>query len=880
MYTGNTGWHEGEQKMHSLMHIDLHMENPTYPCLTGGGGNFLQTAPLVAIGTHDLEGRLWTTLWGGAAGFSRSLGSSIIEIKTLVDKQYDPVVEALLGHQLDGKITETVGAGCSVSGLAIDLAARRRLKFAGHVVAGALGQLGPQTSGVDGKLGEAQIVIKVDSSLGNCPKYLNRKDIVASPSSPKLISSNLPLPSQALELLHKADLFFLTSSDERSHMSTNHRGGSPGFVRVMTNDSDGVTLAYPEYSGNRFYQTLGNLQLSPKAGLVFPNFDNGDVLYITATTEIIAGKDAAAVIPRSNLIVKVLVQEARFVQSGLSFRGLSGERSPYNPSVRCLATEGGAAIPQGKETVTVNVKLLKREALTPTIARFRFGISDPNAAGRWTDGQYVALSFENELSVGYSHMRDDDPRSLNDDYTRTFTISSPPSGDELPDDEFEITIRNVGVVTDFMFKQNVRAGLEVPLQGFGGEFVIEQRAGKTTPVVAGGIGITPLLGQISRLDLNRLHLFWSINIQDIGLVLGTFQRVPGLAFSTSLFVSGADLHNTASQQPAMAAVEAMCPRVARQRISAKDLEVDLDLSGRWYICTGTALKTCLLHWLAVDVAASCPSVIARIPPSLSSTTNPCFTATPSGYFQGIFYETYSSATSLQALKNVWLDTTHDSTTGGNDDLTSYQVVACSDNHVYTSYSNNSFEAGKVDVFPFHLGGTSASTTYLQELVSYGTDTGGNGYFVSQSQFDLRQALNTRQVMYGNDPNKDLVIASKVATGQFSEAIRYLIYHLSKTVGYILQAEELLWCIAITTYHATLTAFSKGKANLSCPLGPTSPTVSGIKSAISALGNSALNTLVSDLKAITHDNARSGQSAPTCTTTNCLTNVDSYSGTCK
>ncbi|MCJ1430780.1 hypothetical protein MMC27_000130 [Xylographa pallens] len=211
-----------------------------------------------------------------------------------------------------------------------------------------------------------------------------------------------------------------------------------------------------------------------------------------------------------------------------------------------------------------------------------------------------------------------------------------------------------------------------------------------------------------------------------------------------------------------------------------------------------------------DTAASCPSVIARIPPSLSSTTNPCFTATPSGYFQGIFYETYSSATSLQALKNVWLNTTHDSTTGGNDDLTSYQVIACTDNHVYTSYSNNSFQAGKVDVFPFHLGGTSPSTTYLQELVSYGTDTSGNGYFV----------------MYGNDPNVALVIASKVATG------------------------------------------------------PTSATVSGIKSAISALGNSALNTLVSNLKAITHDNARSGLPTPTCTTTNCLTNVDSYSGTCK
>ncbi|MCJ1380293.1 hypothetical protein MMC17_003396 [Xylographa soralifera] len=595
IYISNTGWHEGEQKMHSLMRTDLHMENTTYPSLTPGSGNFLQTVPLVAIGTHDLEGRLWTTLWGGEAGFMRSLGSSILGIKSFVDKQYDPVVEALLGHQSDSDGTDTVGRGRSLSGLAIDLAARRRLKFAGHIMAGALSQLGPQTSGPDEKLGEAQVVIKVDSSLGNCPKYLNRKDICSSLPSPKLISSTFPLSSQALELLHKADLFFLTSSDERSHMSTNYRGGSPGFVRVMSNSFDGATLAYPEYSGNRFYQTLGNLQMSPKAGLVFPNLDNGDVLYITATTEILAGKDAAAVLPRSNLVVKVLVQEARFVESGLSFRGMPGERSPYNPAVRCLAAEGGAAIPQGKEISTVNAKLLKREALTPTIARFRFGISDPIAAGRWKIGQYVALSFEEELSVGYSHMRDDDPRSLNDDYTRTFTISSPPDGAELPDDEFEITIRNVGVVTNFMFRQNVRAGLEMPLKGFGGEFVIQQRAGEMIPVVAGGIGITPLLGQVSRLDLSRLHLFWTINIQDIGLVLDTFQRVPGLASSASLFVSSTDLPDVAAT---IEAVEAMCSRVARRRICAEDLQVDLDMADRWYICTGTALKMSLLQWLA------------------------------------------------------------------------------------------------------------------------------------------------------------------------------------------------------------------------------------------------------------------------------------------
>ena len=215
-------------------------------------------------------------------------------------------------------------------------------------------------------------------------------------------------------------------------------------------------------------------------------------------------------------------------------------------------------------------------------------------------------------------------------------------------------------------------------------------------------------------------------------------------------------------------------------------------------CFRSTRELKLIHYAVADVAASCPSVIARIPPSLSSTTNPCFTATPSGYFQGIFYETYSSATSLQALKNVWLDTTHDSTTNGNDDLTSYQVISCNDNHVYTSYSNNSFEAGMVDVFPFHLGGTSSSTTYLQELVSYGTDTGGNGYFV----------------MYGNDPNKDLVIASKVTTGQYFLWNYHIVFYVVPELSSISEVKSSFqFLYATVACYTSLEEFSKDNAEI-------------------------------------------------------------------
>ena len=205
-------------------------------------------------------------------------------------------------------------------------------------------------------------------NTGNCPKYLNQKQIIPSLPEPLLLSDALPLPEPALRLLAKADMFFLSSSNHETNMGTNHRGGSPGFVRVAKNDASETILVYPELSGNRLYQTLGNLYTTPRAGLVFPDFDSGDALYLTTTTEIVIGRDAAAVLPRSNLVVKLHVFAARFVKKSLSFRGENLERSPYNPPVRYLPAEKALPDAQAKNSKAVYATLLTRVRLAPTIA--------------------------------------------------------------------------------------------------------------------------------------------------------------------------------------------------------------------------------------------------------------------------------------------------------------------------------------------------------------------------------------------------------------------------------------------------------------------------------------------------------------------------------
>jgi hypothetical protein len=291
-------------------------------------------------------------------------------------------------------------------------------------------------------------------------------------------------------------------------MDVNHRGGPPGFVRLFRNIADTVTLVYPEYSGNRLYQTLGNLQEDPVAGLVIPDFETGNVLYLTGRTTTLIGDKAAAYLPHTKLAVKIDVDEARFVKNGLPFRGKVLDYSPYNPPVRRLLTEQDLSAPDSGSDTIATATLTEREIITPDIARFVFKLS-PNtnsdeAMKAWQPGQHVTLDFGPELDHGWSHMRSDDPQSLNDDFVRTFTISTPPDPGLK---QLEITARKNGPVTGLLFSWNLRAPLEVPVLGFGGSegfrlsFGVVQEGDKGAKdgmeqiFVAGGVGITPLMAQ-------------------------------------------------------------------------------------------------------------------------------------------------------------------------------------------------------------------------------------------------------------------------------------------------------------------------------------------------------------------------------------------------
>jgi hypothetical protein len=98
------------------------------------------------------------------------------------------------------------------------------------------------------------------------------------------------LDSERTSLIRRADTFFVATAHATRGADASHRGGNPGFVKVL----DQSTLRIPDYQGNSMFNTLGNLAVHPNAGLVFPDFENRRILQLTGRAEVLWDQADAA----------------------------------------------------------------------------------------------------------------------------------------------------------------------------------------------------------------------------------------------------------------------------------------------------------------------------------------------------------------------------------------------------------------------------------------------------------------------------------------------------------------------------------------------------------------------------------------------------------
>src|SRR5438093_522324 len=70
--------------------------------------------------------------------------------------------------------------------------------------------------------------------------------------------------------IEKSSFFFLATVDADGSPDCSYKGGMPGFVKVVEQD----TLAFPNYDGNGQYRSLGNVQMNDQVAMLFIDFEN------------------------------------------------------------------------------------------------------------------------------------------------------------------------------------------------------------------------------------------------------------------------------------------------------------------------------------------------------------------------------------------------------------------------------------------------------------------------------------------------------------------------------------------------------------------------------------------------------------------------------
>jgi len=100
--------------------------------------------------------------------------------------------------------------------------------------------------------------------------------------------------------------FFLSTVNHDGHPTVSHKGGAPGFVRVL----DSRTLAFPSYDGNGMFLSMGNIVGDGRIGMLFIDFETPNRLRVQANATVSDDDPLLAEYPGADLIVRATVSEA------------------------------------------------------------------------------------------------------------------------------------------------------------------------------------------------------------------------------------------------------------------------------------------------------------------------------------------------------------------------------------------------------------------------------------------------------------------------------------------------------------------------------------------------------------------------------------------
>jgi len=444
-------WHEGETFIQQKLGVADRMaamgQRVVRDFMPDQHREFYAQLPFIVLGSVDGQGDAWATLVEGRPGFMSSPTPTSLTMAARPG-QGDPAAEG-------------VADGTPVGLLGIELHTRRRNRMNGVVTVTGQG-----------------LRVDVDQSFGNCPRYIQLRDhaFVRDPGAPFAGTAEemTTLDAAARAMIAAAESFYVASYADRGarrQVDVSHRGGRAGFVRVA---ADG-TLTIPDFDGNLFFATLGNILLNGRAGLVFVDYATGDMLQMTGDAEVVMESPEIAAFQGAERLWTF--RPHRVVRRcGVLALRWALRADGWSPSTLLTGDWAQAADRLRAAELTTRWRPFKVTRIVDESAVIRsFHLMPADGGGLLPHraGQHLPIRVT--------------PPGADKPVIRTYTISVAPS-----DGLYRISVKREGLVSQFLHDA-VREGDIVEARAPAGDFTIDAQATRPAVLLAGGVGITPML---------------------------------------------------------------------------------------------------------------------------------------------------------------------------------------------------------------------------------------------------------------------------------------------------------------------------------------------------------------------------------------------------
>ncbi|AXP03658.1 FAD-binding oxidoreductase [Pseudomonas fluorescens] len=482
----NSPWHEGELALQrSVGAVDMMasvgQRQLARTWMPDQHREFYAQLPFVVLGAVDRQGDVWATLRAGQPGFMNSPDPQTLHIN-LEPEPSDPAQEGM-------------GEGGAIGMLGIELHTRRRNRM----------------NGVVRRQLEPGLEISVSQAYGNCPRYINLRQyhfVDAQAVAPVQLSVSDP---QVRRLVTAADSFYIATyvvRDGERQVDASHRGGKPGFVRM---DEDG-SLTIPDFSGNLFFNTLGNILLNPRAGLVFVDFQTGDLLQMSGSAQVLLDDPQISAFQGAERLLRFTPQRIVYRPAAIALRWKDQDEGESPNSMMTGSWEQAAERLQA-EALRSRWRALRVARVvdeSPSIRSFYLQASDGLGLPRFEAGQHlpVRILLEGQTTPAI----------------RTYSVSSAPS-----DDFLRISVKRDGSVSSHLHER-VQALHEIEARAPQGHFTVQATERRPLVLLAAGVGITPLLSMLREvvyqgLRISRMRPVWLVQ---------SARTVADLAFSDEI----------------------------------------------------------------------------------------------------------------------------------------------------------------------------------------------------------------------------------------------------------------------------------------------------------------------------------------------------------